>query len=66
MPSVKWSRQSLEDLKEIYRYITVDSPHYARIFNDRIFEMVEHLETFPGMGSRVRESNDAAVKQVYL
>ena len=64
MPKIKWSRDSIEDLKEIYKFIALDSPYYARVFNDRIFEMVEHLEFFSGIGRRVPESDDPHVREL--
>ena len=64
MVKVKWSNQSLDDLKEICNYIAVDSPYYAKICNDRIFEMVEHLKNFPEMGTLLKESEDKNVKQL--
>lgn len=64
MPKIKWSRDSVEDLKEIYKFIALDSPYYARVFNDRIFEMVEHLEFFSGIGRRVPESDDPHVREL--
>ena len=64
MVKVKWSKQSLEDLKELCNHIALDSPYYARIFNDKIFEMVEHLESFPEIGVRVKESKNKNVKQL--
>lgn len=53
MSKVRWSKDSIEDLKEICNFIALDSPSYARLFNDRVFEMIEHLELFPEMGRRV-------------
>jgi len=64
MAKVKWSKDSIEDLKEICRFIASDSPYYAKVFNDRIFEMVEHLELFPEIGRRVPESNDPNVREL--
>ena len=64
MAKIKWSKDSLEDLKEICRFIALDSPYYANMLNDRIFEMVEHLELFPEMGRRVPESDDSAVREL--
>lgn len=43
MVKVKWSRDSIEDLRGICKFIALDTPYYARIFNDRVFELVEHL-----------------------
>jgi plasmid stabilization system protein ParE len=64
MLKIKWSRDSVEDLKEIYQFIVLDSPYYARVFNDRIFEMVEHLEFFSEIGRRVPESDDPHVREL--
>lgn len=64
MAKIKWSQDSLEDLKEICRFIALDSPYYANMLNDRIFEMVEHLELFPEMGRHVPESDDPTVREL--
>ena len=64
MVKVKWSDDSINDLKEICKFIASDSPHYANVFNNRIFEMVEHLELFPEIGRRVPESDDPNVKEM--
>jgi len=64
MAKIKWSKDSLEDLKEICRFIALDSPYYANMLNDRIFEMVEHLELFPEMGRHVPESDDLTVREL--
>lgn len=64
MAKVKWSKDSIKNLKEICQFIAVDSPNYARVFNDRIFEMVEHLELFPEIGRRVPESDDPKVREL--
>lgn len=64
MAKVRWSKGSIEALKEICRFIALDSPFYAKIFNDRVFEMVEHLETFPEMGRKVLESDDPEVREL--
>lgn len=64
MAKIKWSKDSIDDIKEICRYIAEDSPYYAKLFKDRIFEMVEHLELFPEMGRRVPESDDPSVREL--
>jgi addiction module RelE/StbE family toxin len=64
MVKIKWSKDSIESLKEICSYIAKDSPYYARIFKDRIFEMVEHLEFFPELGRKVPEANDPTVREL--
>jgi toxin ParE1/3/4 len=64
MAKVKWSKDSIEDLKGICKFIALDSPYYAQIFQERIFEMVEHLERFPEIGRIVPESDDPKVREV--
>ncbi|MBI5750457.1 MAG: type II toxin-antitoxin system RelE/ParE family toxin, partial [Nitrospinae bacterium] len=58
MAKIKWSKDSIADLKEICKFIELDSPYYAKIFYESVFEMVEHLELFPEIGRQVPESND--------
>ena len=62
MAKVKWSKDSIEDLKGICKLIALDSPYYAEIFKERVFEMVEHLELFPKIGRQVPESDDPKVR----
>jgi addiction module RelE/StbE family toxin len=64
MAKIKWSKDSIDDIKEICRYIAEDPPDYAKLFKDRIFEIVEHLELFPEMGRRVPESDDPSVREL--
>lgn len=64
MAKVKWSNDAIESLKEICQYIAKDSKYYANLFNDRIFEAVEHLESFPEIGRKVPESDDSKVKEI--
>ena len=64
MAKIKWSKDSIEDLKEVCKFIALDSPYYATLLNDRIFEMVEHLESFPEIGRHVPESNDPTVREL--
>ena len=64
MAKIRWSKESIEDLKEICKFISLDSQYYANIFNDRIFEMVEHLELFPEIGRYVTESDDKNVREL--
>ena len=64
MAKIKWSKDSIEDLKEVCRFIAMDSPHYASLLNDRIFEMAEHLELFPEMGRQVPEADDPNIREL--
>jgi addiction module RelE/StbE family toxin len=64
MAKIKWSKDSIEDLKEICKFISLDSPYYAKVLKDRIFEMVEHLKLFPEIGRRVPEADDPMVREL--
>lgn len=64
MAKIKWSKDSLDDLKEICQFIALDSPYYAALMKDRVVEMVEHLELFPEMGRHVPESDDPSVREL--
>ncbi|MBI5195281.1 MAG: type II toxin-antitoxin system RelE/ParE family toxin [Nitrospirae bacterium] len=64
MAKIKWSKDSLADLKEICHFIALDSPYFATVLKDRVFEMVEHLELFPEMGRHVPESNEPSVREL--
>lgn len=64
MAKIKWSKDSIDDLIEICKFIAEDSPYYAKIFKDRILEMVEHLELFPEMGRKVPEADDHMVREL--
>ena len=64
MAKIKWSKDSIDDLKEICRFIAEDSPYYASLFKDRVFEMVEHVELFPEMGRKVPEADDPKVREL--
>ncbi|MBF0542249.1 MAG: type II toxin-antitoxin system RelE/ParE family toxin [Nitrospirae bacterium] len=64
MPKIKWSKDSIDNIKEITTFIAKDSPYYAKLFRDRIFEMIEHLEFFPEIGRLVPELNDPNIKEL--
>jgi len=58
MVTVKWTKNALEELDEIARYISKDSPKFANILINQIFEMARHLEQFPKFGRIVPEYNN--------
>jgi len=49
MVKIVWSNAAKEDLKEIKAYISKDSPEYAQIFTECLFEKLKLLELFPKM-----------------
>jgi plasmid stabilization system protein ParE len=47
MARIKWTPQAVEDIHAICNYIGCDSPHYAKIFANRIVHSGERLKQFP-------------------
>lgn len=45
-------------------YIARDSPHYARLFTERLVESVEKLSDFPRIGRRVPEADRDDVREL--
>ena len=64
MVRVKWTNNALEELDDIARYISKDSPKYAKILMNQIFEMASHLEQFPKLGRKVPEYNDPNLREI--
>ncbi len=50
MVKVIWSELSIEDLRSIFDYISIDSPYYAGIQIDRIVNRTGQLIEFPQSG----------------
>lgn len=46
MIRVDWSNPALDDLDDIVRYISKDSPYYAREFTERVFDRTDKLGAF--------------------
>jgi toxin ParE1/3/4 len=55
---------ALEDMRDIYRFIAADSPKFAQLTKDRIFELVKHLETFPKIGRNVPEFESDEFREI--
>ena len=58
MVTVKWTKNALEELDEIARYISRDSPKFAKILINQIFEIARHLEQFLKLVRIVPEYNN--------
>jgi len=64
MVRVKWTNNTLEELDDIAIFISKDSPKYAKILMNQIFEMASHLEQFPKLGRKVPEYNDPNLREI--
>lgn len=53
---IEWSQRSRSDLRNLKRYIALDSPLYARQFTERLIASVEKLQDHPHIGRPVPEA----------
>jgi plasmid stabilization system protein ParE len=56
MVAIRWSQPALDDLAEITRYISRDSPKNTQSLVNGIIVMAEHLAGSPMIGRRVEAS----------
>ena len=63
---VVWTANAIERLKEIDRYIAIDSPQAAVRLIDKIIERSESLEALPNSGRMVPEFSDALRRELLI
>ena len=61
---IKWIDSAKNDLREINTYITSQSPKFAKIQIQRIFEQVDKLKQFPFIGLVLPEHNDENIRYI--
>lgn len=64
MAKIVWTKSSLNDLKLIFEYISVDSHFYASRFVNRLVDRVEQLIIFPESGRIVPEKEDLSIREL--
>jgi toxin ParE1/3/4 len=64
MVKINWTPVSLEDLKNIFDYISEDSNRYAQITINKIYLRVSSLKTQPHSGRIVPEFNDENIREI--
>jgi len=64
MVEIKWTENALKELDYIALYISKDSPKYAQILVNQVFEMVNHLKEFPKFGRKVPEYNNPNLREI--
>jgi toxin ParE1/3/4 len=64
MAKVVWTKSSLNDLKLIFEYISIDSHFYASRFINKIVDRVEQLIVFPESGRIVPEKEDTTIREL--
>ncbi len=60
-----WSKNALNDLREIKAWISRDSVCYALRVVEGIIDLVESLSEMPARGHRVPEAGDDSIREVH-
>ncbi len=66
MAWINWTNQALGDLQAIGDFIGRDTPAFAQIFVNKVFETVERLEKFPRSRRIVPEINQDKIREIIL
>jgi addiction module RelE/StbE family toxin len=59
-----WSPAARDDLHDIVRYISRDSPERAQAFGYRLIQHVEILQEHPELGRRVPEHHNPHIREL--
>lgn len=63
---VLWTETAIEDLLNIKKYITEDSPERAETWNLELFNSGESLGSFPTRGRVVPEFNQDNLRELFI
>jgi len=64
MGSINWTNQAVNDLKNIFEFIALDSKYYAKREISKIKLRVENLKIFPLIGRHVPELQIENVREI--
>lgn len=64
MAKVIWTEIALDDIKNIYEYISKDSKFYASKQIEKIINRIEQLENFPKSGRMVPEFENELIREL--
>ena len=64
MVQIKWTRQSVKDLSDIFEYIRIDSKRYAQRQIIRIKARTQVLKRNPKIGKLVSEIPDSGYREL--
>ena len=66
MVKIVWTELSVEDLRDIFDYISKNSSQYARITVDRIYKRTNQISTNPKSGRIVPEIDDELLRELII
>jgi addiction module RelE/StbE family toxin len=64
MAQISWTKRSIQDLKSIDDYISLDSTFYAARFISKLIKRVDILIEFPESGRMVPEKNTPEIREL--
>lgn len=64
MAQISWTKKSLNDLRVIYNFISLDSVYYATRFTSKLIGRVDQLIEFPESGRIVPEKNNMQIREI--
>ena len=64
MEQIVWTKLALSDIDNIYNFIALESPYYARKTIEQFFVRVEVLALYPLLGKVVNEYLKSDVKEL--
>lgn len=64
MARIVWAEASINDLKEIFEYISDDSAHYANLTVNKIYQRAQVLADNPAIGRIVPEINNKYIREL--
>jgi plasmid stabilization system protein ParE len=66
MAKLRWSLQAADDLEEACEYIARDSPQYARLFAQRVIQILKAMAREKLPGSKVPEYHREEIRERLL
>ena len=66
MVKIVWTELSVEDLREIFDYISKNSTQYAKITVERIYKRTHQISSNPKSGRIVPGINDVALRELII
>jgi addiction module RelE/StbE family toxin len=66
MVQINWTRQSVNDLENVFRFISKDSEHYAKLYIDKIRNKVKIIKDLPEIGREVPEIRKFNIREIIL
>lgn len=64
MEKLRWLEEAIEDLNQIYNFISQDSVYYAIKMTEEILKKAENLKRLPYIGRKIMGINNENIREV--